>query len=486
MRRSRNSILVILLSSISFFAACGKSSAAFEKQLSEAALRPVAAPASVAPETIGYVLFDPATGTVVEEFNRRLPLIPASTTKVLTLGLALRELGTDYRFKTTLGYNGDLKTGDLVLSGGEDPELRVRDLLSLLGQLQSRIGTEWTGRFYYAGEPLFARDRIDESMEAEAAYNPALGSLSLDSNIIYLRWKKTKGSSEAHLVPSLPGIDLSLLNKEPGEEDEREVLYAGQGEGWLLRKPKQPEGMRAVPVKDAGLFTGRVFQRLAATRGIRIPDPQPATNPDADRTLAVHESRPLEAIAEQILATSDNVMTELVLLHLAKKESSRPLPLREAATFLENQYRSRMPGLDWNGFQLRNGSGLTSGNRITAEQLLASLLYADSIGGGIERLLPIGGWTQGMMGRLNRPDEAFRVVAKAGGIYYSVSLTGFVYPKSGRRLAFAIMITDLNRRKAYESANDKLSRRKSNEARMWMMQNREALDGIVSSWISRY
>ncbi|EHQ05164.1 D-alanyl-D-alanine carboxypeptidase/D-alanyl-D-alanine endopeptidase [Leptonema illini] len=486
MRRSRNSILVILLSSISFFAACGKSSAAFEKQLSEAALRPVAAPASVAPETIGYVLFDPATGTVVEEFNRRLPLIPASTTKVLTLGLALRDLGTDYRFKTTLGYNGDLETGDLVLSGGEDPELRVRDLLSLLGQLQSRIGTEWTGRFYYAGEPLFARDRIDESMEAEAAYNPALGSLSLDSNIIYLRWKKTKGSSEAHLVPSLPGIDLSLLNKEPGEEDEREVLYAGQGEGWLLRKPKQPEGMRAVPVKDAGLFTGRVFQRLAATRGVRIPDPQPATTPDADRTLAVHESRPLEAIAEQILATSDNVMTELVLLHLAKKESSRPLPLHEAATFLENQYRSRMPGLDWTGFQLRNGSGLTSGNRITAEQLLASLLYADSINGGIERLLPIGGWTQGMMGRLNRPDEAFRVVAKAGGIYYSVSLTGFVYPKSGRRLAFAIMITDLNRRKAYESANDKLSRRKSNEARMWMMQNREALDGIVSSWISRY
>ncbi|PKL30656.1 MAG: hypothetical protein CVV45_16410 [Spirochaetae bacterium HGW-Spirochaetae-10] len=486
MRRSRNSILVILLSSISFFAACGKSSAAFEKQLSEAALRPVAAPASVAPETIGYVLFDPATGTVVEEFNRRLPLIPASTTKVLTLGLALRELGTDYRFKTTLGYNGDLKTGDLVLSGGEDPELRVRDLLSLLGQLQSRIGTEWTGRFYYAGEPLFARDRIDESMEAEAAYNPALGSLSLDSHIIYLRWKKTKGSSEAHLVPSLPGIDLSLLNKEPGEEDEREVLYAGQGEGWLLRKPKQPEGMRAVPVKDAGLFTGRVFQRLAATRGILIPDPQASKNPDAEKTLAVHESRPLEAIAEQILATSDNLMTELVLLHLAKKESNRALPLPEAAAFLENRYRSLMPCLDWNGFQLQNGSGLTSANRITAEQLLASLLYADSINGGIERLLPIGGWTQGMMGRLNRPDEAFRVVAKAGGIYYSVSLTGFVYPKSGRRLAFAIMITDLNRRKAYESANDKLSRRKSNEARMWMMQNREALDGIVSSWISRY
>jgi D-alanyl-D-alanine carboxypeptidase/D-alanyl-D-alanine-endopeptidase (penicillin-binding protein 4) len=485
MRLSVSSLLAVVLTSVPFFAACGRSSGTFEKHLSQAALRPAVAPAAVAPETVGYVLFDPETGTVVEEFNRRLPLIPASTTKVLTLGLALHELGADYRFKTTLGYNGDLKTGDLILTGGEDPELRVRDLLNLLGQFQSRVGTEWTGRFYYAGEPLFARDRIDDSMEQEAAYNPALGSLSLDSNIIYLRWKKTKGSPEAHLVPSLPGIDLSLLNKEPGEEDEREVLYAGQGEGWFLRKPKQPEGMRAVPVKDAGLFTGRVFQRLAATRGIRIPDPKSIGNSMPEKVLATHESRPLEAIAEQILATSDNAMTELVLLHLAKGQD-RALPLRDAAAFLENQYRSRMPGLDWSGFQLRNGSGLTSENRITAEQLLASLLYADSAKGGIERLLPIGGWTQGMMGRLNRPDETFRVVAKAGGIYYSVSLTGFVYPESGRRLAFAILITDLNRRKAYESANDKQSRRKSNEARLWMMQNRETLDSIVSSWISRY
>jgi D-alanyl-D-alanine carboxypeptidase/D-alanyl-D-alanine-endopeptidase (penicillin-binding protein 4) len=179
-------------------------------------------------------------------------------------------------------------------------------------------------------------------------------------------------------------------------------------------------------------------------------------------------------------------MTETLLLHLARKKNGGPLPLREAAAVLENHYRTSMPGLDWTGFHLVNGSGLTSQNRITAEQLVASLLYADSIKGGVERLLPIGGWTQGLLGRLNRPDETFRVVAKAGGIYYSVSLAGFLYPKSGRRLAFAILISDLKKRQSYEMAADRNSRKKRNEASAWMLQNRKAIDDIVSSWISRY
>jgi D-alanyl-D-alanine carboxypeptidase/D-alanyl-D-alanine-endopeptidase (penicillin-binding protein 4) len=481
----RNCILIFSIV-FAFSAACARSSAVFEKQLSQSPLRPAETPASIAPETIGYLLFDPESGRVIEEYNRRLPLIPASTTKLLTIGFAIHELGSDYRFETTLGYNGKQNTGDLILAGGEDPDLHVRDLLYLLGQFQRQIGTEWKGRFYYAEEPLFARNSIDESMDAEAAYNPSLSSLSLDSNIIYLRWSRTGKSEELYAIPSLSGFEFSALDTSAKDDDDREVLYSGEGEGWLLRKPKQPEGMRAIPVKNAALFTARVFQKLASTRGIHIPDPQPKGSYRPAHTIATHKSRPLEDIAERILATSDNMMTETLLLHLAMKKNGGPLPLREAAAVLENHYRTSMPGLDWTGFHLVNGSGLTSQNRITAEQLVASLLYADSIKGGVERLLPIGGWTQGLLGRLNRPDETFRVVAKAGGIYYSVSLAGFLYPKSGRRLAFAILISDLKKRQSYEMAADRNSRKKRNEASAWMLQNRKAIDDIVSSWISRY
>ncbi len=474
-----------LLCLLALFTACAGGGSPAVGQLAQAPGRPVAAPEGVESHTLGYILFDPETGTVLEEHNRRLPLIPASTTKVLTLGLALHELGGDYRFETTLGYTGSRKTGKLILSGGEDPELSVRDLLKLLRHLKKTVNEEWAGPFYYSGEPLFRMDRIDAAMQEEAPYNPAIGSLSLDSNIYYVRWKKTPRGEEAYLIPSLPGTSLTILSDRPDEKDHRQILYAGRHEAWLLRKPKGPEGLRAVPTKDAGLFTARVFRELALTRGLTLPEPQ-ATTSRPQNVIAVHESRPLRTIAEEILASSDNAKTELVLLHLMKKMAGRPLDLHRAAHAMQQRYQALMPEMNWKGFRLYNGSGLTSKNRITAEQLLACLLFADSIPGGIEPMLPIGGWTRGLMGRLNRPGETFRVAAKTGGIFYSVSLTGFVYPRSGRRLAFAILISDLNKRRQYEASTDKMSRKTRNEAMQWVLHHRDMIDQIVSSWIRQY
>ena len=54
-------------------------------------------------------------------------MVPASNVKLVTTGLALVELGPEYRFRTTLAYSGNISAGvlegDLYIVGGGDPTL---------------------------------------------------------------------------------------------------------------------------------------------------------------------------------------------------------------------------------------------------------------------------------------------------------------------------------------------------------------------------
>ncbi|HEX7903590.1 MAG TPA: D-alanyl-D-alanine carboxypeptidase/D-alanyl-D-alanine-endopeptidase [Chitinophagaceae bacterium] len=73
-----------------------------------------------------YVI-DANTGVVVVDKNAQVGLAPASTQKIITSVTAFELLGKDYRYKTELGYTGDIiketLNGDLFLQGSGDPTL---------------------------------------------------------------------------------------------------------------------------------------------------------------------------------------------------------------------------------------------------------------------------------------------------------------------------------------------------------------------------
>ena len=70
-------------------------------------------------------------GGTVAEYASRTRMMPASNVKVFTTGLALNELGADYRFRTRLAYSGSIEggvlKGDLYIVGGGDPTIGARD-----------------------------------------------------------------------------------------------------------------------------------------------------------------------------------------------------------------------------------------------------------------------------------------------------------------------------------------------------------------------
>lgn len=85
-----------------------------------------------------------AGGGRVTEYNSRTRMMPASNVKVFTTGLALNELGPDYRFKTRLAYSGSIEDGvlkgDLYIVGGGDPTIGARDSVAFALQ---KTFSEW-------------------------------------------------------------------------------------------------------------------------------------------------------------------------------------------------------------------------------------------------------------------------------------------------------------------------------------------------------
>ena len=78
--------------------------------------------------TVGIQFVDLENGLPLFEWNPGKLMIPASTLKIVTSAAALEILGANYRFKTKVGYVGEIfKTnelkGDLVIVGGGDPTL---------------------------------------------------------------------------------------------------------------------------------------------------------------------------------------------------------------------------------------------------------------------------------------------------------------------------------------------------------------------------
>ncbi len=76
---------------------------------------------------ISMYVTDSKTGVVVFSKNEETGLAPASCQKVITSATAFELLGKDYKYKTTLGYDGEIKNGELngnlYITGYGDPTL---------------------------------------------------------------------------------------------------------------------------------------------------------------------------------------------------------------------------------------------------------------------------------------------------------------------------------------------------------------------------
>ena len=454
-------------------------------------------------QDIGYLLFDPTQGTVLETHLADTPRIPASTTKVVVGLAALHILGPEYRFTTSLFKTGDIQSGtlhgDLYLRGGGDPGLSTDDLQHFVAALKDAGIQRVAGNFFFDESFLHSTNAIDAKQPAAVSYNPGLSALSLNYNRVQLQWQHKPGGTNFRTAVWSPAKSETLRLKAiqtgvlPKGIDRRikflpaapKPAAATDFDRWLL-SPKLPaKGWETLPVRtDPGRFAAAVFHALCQKKGIRLPAPQPAHVPDSTQPVYVHHSKPLSKLLAGVLRYSNNLSAELIGQVAARRLSGRPVSLWESAALLTNWYRTQLPRTDWQEFVCINHSGLSSLSRHTPRQLAAILTSGWHIpkqgparGLDFLSLLPVRGSTQ---------DGRTTVRAKSGTMNYADGLAGYLTAESGRQLGFVILLTDFSRRAALDATFDIRFASASPDAQKWTKRAKRFERMLVETWRQRY
>ncbi len=456
----------------------------------------------LANEDVGYLLFDPETGQVIEEHRADESRVPASTTKVMTAIAALKILGDDYHFQTSLFTTGEVTEGTLhgnvYLRGGGDPTLTTDDLRNLAGALADIGITNITGSFIFDDTLLTRTEQIDQKISMTAPYNPGLSALSVNYNRIQLHWeaKPRRGSAAPGAYSYAKGgtvpLEAVTLGRQAEEFDTNiaflhEVTNHGgpRLDRWLLSPKLPPQGWIGLPVRlDPGRITAMLFRTLCKQKGVELPLPEAAVVPADARLLATHWSEPLPEIVSKVLRFSNNLAAELVGLTASRKLSARPLSLKESAATLSNWYLRQLPDAPWQGFHCANHSGLSSATRITPKQLAAILRVGWSLpvrDATFSQLL----WPP-MWERVRNDPDHIAVRAKSGTMNYADGLAGFLTTKHGRQLGFVVLITNFPHRLAQDETQDVRATAAEPERNGWTRRAKVLEKNLVTSWIGRY
>lgn len=394
---------------------------------------------------IGFSLVGP-DGEILFERAGKVALIPASALKTVTTATALEVLGPDFTFETRLGTSlpteaetdsGDGPHADLILVGGGDPTLSLRDLESWAKALAEAGVQSIPGRVVGDGRHFEGSPFADfwNWGDIGNGYGSPVSGLNLSHNRFTAIFAPGEEDNPAQLVgtfPDVPGVEWWNETKTAAENSgDGVVIHGGERASVMHLRGTVPLGGElevtgAVP--DPERFAAHHLREALIEAGIQVTGEavgagqlflKGETVPEIAEEILLHRSPPLIDIVNSIHATSDNHETECLYRTLGLRMQLAP---DEA---VRKHWRER--GLDLHDLRMVDGSGLARADHISAESLARIQQFAASGPVGesyVESLLELG-------------ESSIRF--KAGAMSSIRSYAGLVPLESGP-LAFALIV----------------------------------------------
>jgi len=159
--------------------------------------------------------------------------------------------------------------------------------------------------------------------------------------------------------------------------------------------------------------------------------------------LAEHFSPPLREVVALINKPSDNLITEITLKTLGKEvrgEGTTTVGVQVSREFLQ------LAGLEMGAVHIVDGSGLSRINGVSAENFVRLLEYMHRSphAEAFRDSLPVYGVDGTLRNRLRGTPVQGNGYAKTGSLNRVSSVSGYLRTKSGRWLAFSIIMNAYN------------------------------------------
>jgi len=438
-------------------------------RIGELLRQPPLAPAQVA---IKVASLD--TGRTLYEENAGKLLLPASNLKLYTVAAALDRLSPGYRFTTSVYApsrpdNSGTVRGDLTIYGRGDPTFAARfndgDYYRALDELASGIAAAGVRRIegdivgdesYFTGPALGSGWEWDD---LQWYYGAEVSALTVNDNSLDLFIKPGSRVGDACLVTTGPATPLvTILNHTtttPRGAHRELTVYRPLGENVI-------EAGGSLPLDDPG-YTGDVaisqpallFVSMLRTslerHGITVtgrtrvlPARGPASPLSSLVEIAGRQSPPLSVIAAQTLKPSQNLYAELILRALGKAAGASPAQTTAEAGIAAVKDFLRRAGVNADGLQIVDGSGLSRSDLVTAEATLQLLTFMSRhrYAGVFREALPVAGIDGTLRHRMKGTPAENNLRAKTGTLSNVATLSGYVTSAAGERLVFSLMINN--------------------------------------------
>jgi D-alanyl-D-alanine carboxypeptidase/D-alanyl-D-alanine-endopeptidase (penicillin-binding protein 4) len=245
-------------------------------------------------------------------------------------------------------------------------------------------------------------------------------------------------SNQARTVPPDTGITAEDLEIERRWWERSNVIDIT---GRLPSNAEEQVYYRTV--ENPARFTGVVFREYLRRYGVAVTGPVVLdTLRRASAPVAVYRSPALTHSLIHFLKTSDNLTGELLVKTMGYVTAGPPgtwdKGLRAIRIFLQKEV-----GIDTTTLKIADGSGVSRYNLTSPEQLVRLLTYMyhdPTVNSEYQTALPTGGWDGTLKRRMRSEELNRRIRAKTGTLDGVSCLSGYLFPRRGDPLAFAIMM----------------------------------------------
>jgi serine-type D-Ala-D-Ala carboxypeptidase/endopeptidase (penicillin-binding protein 4) len=398
--------------------------------------------------------------TLYSVYSDRL-FSPASNIKLLTTAVALKRLGSNYRFKTslyaTLPIVRKVLEGDIYIKGFGDPNLVSEQMWLLANKLNNSPLNKVLGDIV-ADESFFDNNLRVKTWNKKAgveAYNAPLGALSFNFNTVTVHVIPGEKLGDRPIVVVDPNIEFirvhnrartvstskrsRLIVNRIDHGDHNKITISG------IMSLNNPRETYYLNITQPTTYAAMVFKKYLLQAGVEVEGNVRVGNvPERADELFSHESMPLSRILGGLNKFSNNFVAEQILKTIAAEVYGPPGTtlngLRAMDEYMQSlQYKAEE-------FSILDGSGLSRKNQLSPDQIVSVLrdMYKD-LGVYPEFISALGIMSRdgNVLKRMKGYDGAERARVKTGTLNSVSALSGYFQSADGERFAFSILMNDL-------------------------------------------
>jgi serine-type D-Ala-D-Ala carboxypeptidase/endopeptidase (penicillin-binding protein 4) len=408
---------------------------------------------------------DALTGEVISDKDGSLNLAPASVMKLIPTAAALKLLGEDYRFTTSLAFSGKLNqkkgelVGNIIIIGGGDPMLGSPNYINTYGDV---IGN-WVSSVKGAGIKKIKGDIIADASVYD--YQPVPGGWEWEDvgnyygagihglnymNNSFSIYLQSKGEGTTPVIDSVEsaGRFLKINNYlvARGYSDKgivysspylSEITLGGvvSANSHIILKAAIPDP----PLATAQLLRERLISGGINITGVATTRRVESSNDSLMEMLSTTISPSLKEMITTTNQESINLFAGQLCKHLGliyRDESSFDAGMEVIKSLLDTI------NIPTNKIILADPSGLSRNNAVSAEFMTGLLryIYNSQYKETFISSMPVSGVSGTLKKYFSDDLLKERVIAKTGSMSQVRSLAGYVTASSGRVMVFTIIV----------------------------------------------